>query len=96
MKELLNLNDRATEANGGSSGFGETITSGFTGNGVKTCVFFRNANACAATGARLSEPDERIFTPADLSSTEGIHHMADELGKREDKRHILANNAGAN
>ncbi len=96
MKDLLNFKDRVSVATGGSKGIGETITSGFTGNGVKTRVSFRNADACDATGARLSEPGDCVSIPADLSSTEGIHHLADELGMREDKRDILVKNAGAN
>ena len=95
MKDLFNLKGRVAVVTGGSRGIGEMIATGFVSNGVKTYISSRKADACDATVVRLSELGECISIPADLSSAEGVQHLADELGKREEKLDILVNNAGA-
>ena len=71
------------------------IAEGFVANGVRTYVCSRKADACAATAARLSEIGECFAVPADLSTAEGIRHLAETVGARETRLHILVNNAGA-
>jgi len=71
------------------------IAEGYVANGVKTYVSARKAEACDATAARLSETGECISIPADLSTEEGIGKLVAEINSREDKLHILLNNAGA-
>ena len=95
MKDLFQLNGKSALVTGGSRGIGEMIATGFVMNGVKTYISSRKAAACDATAARLSEYGECISIPCDLSSQDGVQHLATALAEREEKLDILVNNAGA-
>lgn len=95
MKDLFNLAGKVALVTGGSRGIGEMIASGFAANGVRTYISARKADACHATAARLSRDGECLSIPCDLSSMEGVQALADEVGRREERLHILVNNAGA-
>ena len=95
MKDLFNISGKVALVTGGSRGIGEMIAEGFVANGVKTYISSRKAEACDATAARLSEQGECVSIPADLSTSEGISALVDEIKGREDRLDILVNNAGA-
>jgi NAD(P)-dependent dehydrogenase (short-subunit alcohol dehydrogenase family) len=95
MKNLFDIGGKLALITGGSRGIGEMIATGYVANGVKTYISARNAEACDATAARLSEHGECISIPADLSTMDGIRALADELNARESQLDILVNNAGA-
>ena len=95
MDDLFNLNGRVALVTGGSRGIGEMIATGFVANGVKTYISSRKADVCDATAERLSEQGECISIPCDLSSMEGVWHLADAVAEREESLDILVNNAGA-
>ena len=95
MKDLFDVSGKVALVTGGSRGIGEMIAEGFVANGVKTYISARKAEACDATAARLSEQGECISIPADLSTSEGIAALVDEIKRREDALDILVNNAGA-
>lgn len=95
MKDLFNLAGKVALVTGGSRGIGEMIASGFVANGVRTHISARKADACHATAERLSRDGECYSIPSDLSSMEGVQALADEVGRREERLHILVNNAGA-
>ena len=95
MKNLFDVSGKVALVTGGSRGIGEMIAEGFVANGVKTYISARKAEACDATAARLSELGECISIPADLSTTEGIRALADEIKSREGQLDVLVNNAGA-
>ena len=95
MKNLFDISGKVALVTGGSRGIGEMIAAGFVANGVKTYISSRKAEVCDATAARLSEAGVCISLPADLSSMEGIESLSTRLREREDKLHILVNNAGA-
>ena len=95
MKDLFNISGKVALVTGGSRGIGEMIAEGFVANGVKTYISSRKAEACDATAARLSEQGECISIPADLSTSEGISSLVDEIKSSEDRLDILVNNAGA-
>ena len=95
MKDLFDVSGKIALVTGGSRGIGEMIAEGFVANGVKTYISSRKADACNATAARLSEDGECISIPADLSTTDGINALADEIKSREQALDILVNNAGA-
>ena len=95
MNNLFDVSGKVALITGGSRGIGEMIAEGFVANGVKTYISARKAEACDATAARLSEQGECISIPADLSTVEGVHHLASEIKAREPKLDILVNNAGA-
>jgi NAD(P)-dependent dehydrogenase (short-subunit alcohol dehydrogenase family) len=79
MNELFDIEGKIAVVTGGSRGIGEMIATGFVGNGVKTYISSRKAEACDATAARLSEQGECISIPCDLSSMEGVRYLADAI-----------------
>jgi NAD(P)-dependent dehydrogenase (short-subunit alcohol dehydrogenase family) len=95
MNNLFDISGKVALVTGGSRGIGEMIAEGFVANGVKTYISSRKAEACDATAQRLSEQGECISIPADLSTTEGVTALADEIKQREPRLDILVNNAGA-
>ena len=95
MKNLFDISGKVALVTGGSRGIGEMIAEGFVANGVKTYISARKADACNATAERLSELGECISIPTDLSTTDGVTALADEIKSRESRLDILVNNAGA-
>ena len=95
MEGLFVVGHKVALVTGGSRGIGEMIATGFVENGVRTYISSRNAEACDATAAKLSEHGSCISIPCDLSSMDGVTYLADALNEREEKLDILVNNAGA-
>ena len=95
MKNLFDVSGKVALVTGGSRGIGEMIAEGFVANGVRTYISSRKADACNATAARLAGQGDCISIPADLSTSDGIAALVDEIKNREDKLDILVNNAGA-
>ena len=71
------------------------IARGLVENGVKTYISSRSDNACNAVAEELSSFGECIAIPADLSESNEVKRLADEIISSEPKLHILVNNAGA-
>jgi NAD(P)-dependent dehydrogenase (short-subunit alcohol dehydrogenase family) len=95
IEELFSVRGKVALVTGGSRGIGEMIARGYVENGVKTYISARNGAACAALAEELSAFGACIAIPADLSKMEEIERLAAEIEAREDKLHILVNNAGA-
>ena len=95
MQNLFDLSGKVALVTGGSRGIGEMIAEGYVANGVKTYISARKADACSATAERLSLQGKCISIPADLSTLDGVHHLANEIKAREGQLDILVNNAGA-
>jgi NAD(P)-dependent dehydrogenase (short-subunit alcohol dehydrogenase family) len=95
VKDLFNVSGKVALVTGGSRGIGEMIAAGYVANGVRTYISARKAQACDATAERLSAQGECISIPADLSTLEGVGHLAGEIKAREERLDILVNNAGA-
>lgn len=95
LTKLFDVSGKVAIVTGGSRGIGEMIAEGLVTNGVRTYITARKAEVCDATAARLSEIGECISVPADLSTAEGLASFVSEFTAREDKLHILVNNAGA-
>ena len=95
MSNLFDVKGKVALVTGGSRGIGEMIAEGFVANGVRTYISARKADACNATAERLSALGECISIPADLSTLDGVRHLAGEIKAREPQLDILVNNAGA-
>ncbi len=95
LTSLFDVSGKVAIVTGGSRGIGEMIAEGLVTNGVRTYITARKAEACDATAERLSEFGECISVPADLSTAEGTAAFVESFAQREDKLHILCNNAGA-
>jgi len=81
---------------GGSSGIGRMIAQGFVENGARVYISSRKADVCDEVAAELSKVGTCIALPADLSTEAEANRLAEELGSREPRLHVLVNNAGAN
>ena len=95
MKDLFSVAGKVALVTGGSRGIGLMIAHGLVENGVKTYISSRSAEACDAAVAELAPHGACIALPADLSQTDEVDRLAGEIIAREDRLHILVNNAGA-
>lgn len=68
------------------------IAKGLAVNGAKVYICSRKRDDCAKTAKEIG----CSFMAADLSTTEGIKSVVEELKQKEGKLDILVNNAGAN
>ncbi len=96
MDQLFSLKDKVAVVTGGSRGIGLMIARGFVTAGAKVYISARKAEACDAAAAELSKIGTCASIPADVGSEAGCRLLADEIGRREERLHILVNNAGAN
>jgi len=95
MKDLFTVAGKVAVVTGGSRGIGLMIARGFVENGVRVYISSRKAEVCDQVAEELGERGECVSVPADLSSMAGIEQLASAVAEREDKLHILVNNAGA-
>jgi len=95
MQDLFSITGKVALVTGGSRGIGLMIAQGFVEAGAKTYISSRKADVCDAVAKELSGAGECISIPADLGTEAGCRYLADEIAKREEKLHILVNNAGA-
>ncbi len=95
LNELFSIRGKTAVITGGTRGIGLMIAEAYVRAGVKVYVSSRKAEIVAETVAALSEFGECIGIPADLSTEAECRRLADEIASREDRLHILINNAGA-
>ena len=95
ISDLFDVSGKAAVVTGGSRGIGAMIARGLVANGVRTYITARKAEACDAMAAELSALGECVSFPADLSTADGVAGFVSRFAEREDRLHILVNNAGA-
>ncbi len=96
LEALFSLRGKIALVTGGSRGIGEMIASGLLAAGAKVYVAARKREECEATAQRLAAHGEVIALPADLGTQAGTRALAAALSQREQRLHVLVNNAGAN
>jgi NAD(P)-dependent dehydrogenase (short-subunit alcohol dehydrogenase family) len=96
MSELFSIDGKTALVTGGTRGIGLMIARGFVEAGAKVYVSSRKAEACDEVAAELSKIGECVGLPANLSTEDECNRLAGEVAAREDRLHILVNNAGAN
>ena len=96
MKDLFSVQDKVALVTGGGQGIGLMIVQGLVEAGAKTYIASRKAEVVAKEAAELSKSGNCIGLAADVSTEEGCRALADEISKREERLHILVNNAGNN
>jgi len=94
-EDLFSIAGKTAVVTGGSRGIGLMIARGFVKAGARVYISSRKAEVCDQVAAELSKSGECLSVPADLSTPEGLEHLANEVGSREEALHVLVNNAGA-
>jgi NAD(P)-dependent dehydrogenase (short-subunit alcohol dehydrogenase family) len=93
--DLFSVSGKVAVVTGGSRGIGAMIARGLVQAGCRVYITARKAAACDATAAELSAFGECISLPLDLASSSSADELVRLIGEREDRLHILVNNAGA-
>lgn len=95
MTSLFSVAGKTALVTGGSRGIGLMIARGLAEAGAKVYVSSRKAHACDEAVRELSKVGEAVALPADLSTEQECRRLAAEIAGREERLHILVNNAGA-
>lgn len=95
VETLFDIKDKVALVTGGSRGIGLMIARGYVEAGAKVYITSRKREVCDAVAAELGEIGTCISIPMDLSTVEACVQLARELSLREERLHILVNNAGA-
>ncbi|MFN2465691.1 MAG: SDR family oxidoreductase [Candidatus Dormibacteria bacterium] len=93
--ELFSVAGKTAVVTGGSRGIGLMIARGLLEAGARVYITARKAAACDAAAVELSSIGDCVSIPSDLSTREGSEKLRDGVSAREDRVHILVNNAGA-
>lgn len=96
MNDLFSVKDKVAVVTGGGQGIGLMISRGLVEGGAKTYISSRKLDVMQKEADELSKSGTCIPIQADLSTEDGCRALAGEIAKREDKVHILVNNAGNN
>jgi len=94
IEALFGVAGKTALVTGGSRGIGAMIAEGLVRAGCRVYISSRKQEACEATAARLAPFGECLSLPADLARPDGPQDLAGRLAEREDRLHILVNNAG--
>ena len=92
---LFSIEGKTALVTGGSRGIGLMIARGMVEAGANVYISSRKAEVCEQVASELSAVGTCTALPADLSTEEECRRLAAELAGREDRLHILVNNAGA-
>lgn len=93
--DLFSIEGKTAVVTGGSRGIGLMIARGFVEAGARVYISSRKAEVCDEVARELSKISPCFSVPADLSTLEGVEHLASEVTGRESQIDILVNNAGA-
>ena len=94
-QSLFSIRDKIALVTGGSRGIGLMIARGYAEAGATVYITSRKADVCDAVAGELSEVGRCFSLPHDLSTMGGVSDLVGEISEREEKLHILVNNAGA-
>jgi NAD(P)-dependent dehydrogenase (short-subunit alcohol dehydrogenase family) len=93
--EIFSITGKTALITGGSSGIGLAMAEGYLRAGARVYISSRKADACADAERDLSQYGDVHAIPANVSDDAQRKALIDEIASREDKLHILVNNAGA-
>jgi NAD(P)-dependent dehydrogenase (short-subunit alcohol dehydrogenase family) len=96
INTLFSLSCKTALVTGGSRGIGKMIAQGLLQAGAKVYITARKKAACAEAAAELSAFGPCLAIPADIGTAGGRAELLQEFSSKEEKLHILINNAGTN
>ena len=94
MSDLFSIRGKTALVTGGSRGIGYMITSEFLKAGARVYICARRGEECDAAAAELGKLGECISIQADVGKAEDVERLASTIEGREERLHILVNNAG--
>ncbi|KAK2768650.1 hypothetical protein FQN54_000506 [Arachnomyces sp. PD_36] len=97
-QSLFDVKGKVVLVTGGAKGVGRMISEGYVTNGATVYISSRDAAACEQAVKELNAlgKGKAAAIPADFYKEEDCKKLAEELGKRESKLHVLVNNSGSN
>ena len=95
ISSLFSVRGKVAVVTGGSRGIGAMIASGLVRAGCRVYITARKAAESDAKAAELSAFGECVSVPANLAAPGGVDQLMQVVEAREDRLHILVNNAGA-
>ncbi|KAF2175713.1 NAD(P)-binding protein [Zopfia rhizophila CBS 207.26] len=98
ISNLFSVKDKVVLVTGGAKGIGRMISEGLAQNGAKVYISSRDSKACEQACKELNAlgKGKADYITADFYKEEDVKKLAEELGRREKKLHILVNNSGSN
>ena len=93
--DLFDLTGRVAVVTGGTRGIGLMMARGLLQAGASVYISSRKPEAGDEAVQELAEHGNVVSLPADLSTEEECRRLAAEVGEREERVHVLVNNAGA-
>src|SRR5437763_7521801 len=94
--DLFDITGKVAVVTGGTRGIGMMIARGLLQGGASTVyISSRKADAVAAAEQELATYGKVVGIAADLSDLDECRRLVAEVSEREDRLHILVNNAGA-
>jgi NAD(P)-dependent dehydrogenase (short-subunit alcohol dehydrogenase family) len=95
INELFSVAGKTVLITGGSRGIGYMMAHGFVAAGARVYISSRKPEVCDAAAAELGKLGTCVSLPADLGKMSEVERVATELLAREERVHVLINNAGA-
>jgi NAD(P)-dependent dehydrogenase (short-subunit alcohol dehydrogenase family) len=92
---LFDLTGKVAVVTGGTRGIGLMIARGLLQAGASVYISSRKPEAGEAAVAELAAHGRVVSVPADLARGEECTRLAAEIGRSEERIHVLVNNAGA-
>jgi len=95
---LFRVKSKVVLVTGGAKGIGRMISEGFVANGATVYITARDLPACEKAVEELNAlgKGKAAAIRADLYKEEDCNKLFEEFSKRENKLHVLVNNAGSN
>jgi len=93
--DLFDLTGKTAVVTGGTRGIGLMMARGLLDAGARVYVCSRDAAAVAAAEQELAAFGPVTGVPANLATEEECLRLAAFVGEREERVHVLVNNAGA-
>ena len=92
---LFDLAGKVAVVTGGTRGIGLMIARGLLQAGASVYISSRKPEAGDAAAGELSAHGRVVSVPANLASEQECARLAAEVGRAEERVHVLVNNAGA-
>lgn len=93
-EELFGVRGKVALVTGGTRGIGLMIAEGLVRAGARVYVASRKVDACVETERALGQFGHCTAIPSDIGNVAGCELLAGEIASREERLHILVNNAG--